>query len=82
MQTPEKFIEEEDDHCDDESVESHESPKVDVDKPLENKKLQEAKNSLTKPVNIKLNKLEWPLDEDMISSITEDSSGSSYVSYI
>lgn len=38
------------------------------------------KPDLAKAVNIKLNKLQWPLDEDLISSITEDSSGSSYVS--
>lgn len=54
----------------------------DADAPQDNKKLQAAKNVLTKSVNIKLNKLDWPLDEDMISSITEDSSGSSYVSDI
>lgn len=33
-------------------------------------------------VNSQTNKLQWPLDEDLVSSITEDSSGSSYVSKI
>lgn len=84
MLTAEKPNEEED-QCDGEnsvtSADSHETPKVD-ETPEENKKLQAAKNALTKPVNIKLDKLEWPLDEDMISSITEDSSGSSYVRFI
>lgn len=67
-----------DDHEDNDSGDSHEIPKA-VEKTEEPKKLQAAKNSLTKSVNIKLNKIEWPLDEDMVSSITEDSSGSSYV---
>ena len=49
------------------------SNEVAVEKPKADKKC------LTKPVNITLNKLPWPLDEDLISSITEDSSGSSYV---
>lgn len=84
MLTPEK-PNDEDEQCDgdgDNSIDSGDSndcPKV-ADKPLENKKLQAAKNALTKSVNIKLDKLEWPLDEDLISSVTEDSSGSSYVS--
>lgn len=39
------------------------------------------KRNLTKAVNVTLNKLQWPLDEDLISSITEESSGSSYVSF-
>lgn len=81
--TPEKTNGEED-QCDGEiSCDSSLSlspplptPKVD-EIPQENKKLL----ALTKPVNIKLDKLEWPLDEDMISSITEDSSGSSYVRF-
>lgn len=81
--TPEKSHDD-DEHCDDDndSADSHETPEQAIEKPLENKKLQDAKNILTKAVNIKLNKLEWPLDEDIISSITEDSSGSSYVSII
>lgn len=64
-------------HCDD-SGDSHETSPV-IENPDENKNLQTAKNTLTKSVNIKLNKIEWPMDEDVVSSITEDSSGSSYV---
>lgn len=81
--TPEKSNDD-DDQCDDDndSADSHETIEKVIEKPVENKKLQEAKNTLTKAVNIKLNKLEWPLDEDITSSITEDSSGSSYVSLI
>lgn len=66
-----------DDEQDNDSVESQEVPTV-VEKHEESKKLQ-LKNHLTKSVNIKLNKIDWPLDEDLISSVTEDSSGSSYV---
>lgn len=65
---------------DNSSGDSNAAPLHEAEAPQDNKKLQVAKNVLTKSVNIKLNKLEWPLDEDMISSITEDSSGSSYVS--
>lgn len=68
------------DERDNDSVESQEVPKL-VEKHEESKKLQ-SKNHLTKSVNIKLNKIDWPLDEDLISSVTEDSSGSSYVSNI
>lgn len=50
-----------------------------VEKTQEPKKLQAPKNNLSKSVNVKLNKVEWPTDEDIASSITEDSSGSSYV---
>lgn len=39
-----------------------------------------ARNITAKKVNIKLNRVQWPTDEDIASSITEDSSGSSYVS--
>lgn len=67
-----------DDHEDNDSADSNEIPKA-VEKTEESKKLQTAKNTITKSVNIKLNKIEWPLDEDIASSITEDSSGSSYV---
>lgn len=66
-----------DEEQDNDSVESQEVPKV-VEKHEESKKLQ-LKNHLTKSVNIKLNKIDWPLDEDLVSSVTEDSSGSSYV---
>lgn len=76
--------EEEDEHCDSGSgtgsLDSHEPAPVAVEKAPENRKLQHARNALTKSVNIKLNKLEWPIDDDLISSVTEDSSGSSYVS--
>lgn len=77
--------EEEDEHCDSGSgtgsVDSHEPASVAVEKAPENRKLQNARNALTKSVNIKLNKLEWPIDDDLISSVTEDSSGSSYVGF-
>lgn len=82
MLTPDKPNDDEE-QCDEDnsvtSADSQETPK-EAPKLQENLKLQAAKNALTKSVNIKLDKLEWPLDEDMISSITEDSSGSSYVS--
>lgn len=39
-----------------------------------------ARNITARSVNIRLNKVQWPIDEDIASSITEDSSGSSYVS--
>lgn len=79
--TPEKSNDD-DEQCDDDidSVDSHETPEKVTEKLPEKRKLQEAKNILTKAVNIKLNKIEWPLDEDITSSITDDSSGSSYVS--
>lgn len=81
---PNNSNEEEDEHCDSGSgtgsVNSHEPAPVAVEKAPENRKLQNARNALTKSVNIKLNKLEWPIDDDLISSVTEDSSGSSYVS--
>lgn len=74
-------IEDDDEHCDDdnESGDSHEMPNAIEKIADDTKKLQAAKHTLTKSVNIKLNKIEWPLDEDVVSSITEDSSGSSYV---
>ncbi|XP_031635992.1 protein winged eye isoform X3 [Contarinia nasturtii] len=72
----EKSIED-DEQCDVDSGDSHEIPKV-IEKSGEPKNIQVAKSTLTKSVNIKLNKIEWPLDEDVVSSLTEDSSGSSY----
>lgn len=81
---PPNSNEEEDEHCDSGSgtgsVDSHEPAPAVVEKAPENRKLQNARNVLTKSVNIKLSKLEWPIDDDLISSVTEDSSGSSYVS--
>lgn len=77
--TEQKSIED-DEQCDADSGDSHVTPKA-IEKSEEPKKIQVAKSSLTKSVNIKLNKIEWPLDEDIVSSITEDSSGSSYVSF-
>lgn len=76
----EKAVEDDEhDEAGNESGDSHEVPKTveQMDEPKN--KLQATKNALTKSVNIKLNKIEWPLDEDIVSSITEDSSGSSYV---
>lgn len=77
--------EEEDEQCDSGSgsgsIDSHEPATVAVEKAPENRKLQNVRNVLTKSVNIKLNKLEWPIDDDLISSVTEDSSGSSYVGF-
>ncbi|XP_055326828.1 protein winged eye isoform X6 [Sitodiplosis mosellana] len=74
----EKTIEDDEHDEDNDSGDSHEMPKT-VEKTVESKKqLQATKNALTKSVNIKLNKIEWPIDEDIVSSITEDSSGSSY----
>lgn len=84
---PPNANDEEDEHCDygdsgsgSGSVDSHE-PAVSfaVENAPENRKVQSTRNVLTKSVNIKLNKLEWPIDDDLISSVTEDSSGSSYV---
>lgn len=84
VEMPNHSNEDEDEHCDSGSgtgsVDSHEPAPVGVEKAPENRKLQNARNALTKSVNIKLNKLEWPTDDDLISSVTEDSSGSSYVS--
>lgn len=81
---PQNSNEDEDEHCDSGSgtgsIDSHEPVKA-AEKAPENRKLQNARNALTKSVNIKLNKLEWPIDDDLISSVTEDSSGSSYVSF-
>lgn len=84
MLMPQNLNEEEDEQCDSgsgsASVDSHDPPPLVVDEKVpENRKLQNARNVLTKSVNIKLNKLEWPIDDDLISSVTEDSSGSSYV---
>lgn len=75
---------EEDEQCDSGSgsIDSNEPPPLVVDETVqENRKLQTTRNVLTKSVNIKLNKLEWPIDDDLISSVTEDSSGSSYVGF-
>lgn len=63
---------------DNDSVEAEEVPNV-AESRDESKKSPVTTNSLTKSVNIKLNKIEWPIDEDLVSSVTEDSSGSSYV---
>lgn len=60
------------------SEDLHEISKT-IEKPEERKKIQTSKNNTAKSVNIELNKVEWPLDDDIASSITEDSSGSSYV---
>lgn len=81
-------FEEDDDDEDDDSVETP-KPKATSESP----KLLAAKNSLTKTVNIKINKLvvkdhnevfnikdEILTEEEVGSTITEDSSGSSYVS--
>lgn len=50
---------------------------IPVDKP---KSTLTERNSPSKGVNLQINKFQWSLDEDLVSSITEDSSGSSYVS--
>lgn len=65
-----------------ETASKDEDNDIDVAEPVEitAEKLIADNKHLTKGVNIKLNKLQWPLDEDLVSSITEESSGSSYVS--
>lgn len=85
---PQNANDEEDEQCDygdsgsgSGSVDSHEPASLVVEKAPEHRKVPNARNVLTKSVNIQLNKLEWPIDDDLISSITEDSSGSSYVSF-
>lgn len=87
MLMPQNLNEEEEEQCDSgsgsASVDSNEpAPLVIDEKEPETRKIQNARSVLTKSVNIKLNKLEWPIDDDLISSVTEDSSGSSYVSLI
>lgn len=69
-----------DEDYENESGDSRETVKAAENSTIDNIKSLVAKNNITKSVNIKINKITWPLDEDMISSITEDSSGSSYVS--
>lgn len=41
-----------------------------------------ARNISAKNHTADMNKVQWPTDEDMVSSITEESSGSSYVSFL
>lgn len=71
----------EDDHPikDDAEMEEIQPVEIPIDKP---KSAETEKNNTSKSVNLQMNKLQWPLDEDLLSSITEDSSGSSYVSKI
>lgn len=69
----------EDDHPADEDAEMEEIKPVEI--PVDKPKLTGKKNQI-KGVNLQMNKLQWPLDDDLVSSVTEDSSGSSYVSKI
>lgn len=75
-------LDNEEDFDEDDEIESGDSHET--VKPAEsttdntNAKPAAVKNDITKNVNLKINKITWPLDE--VSSITDDSSGSSYVS--
>lgn len=70
-----------DDHPIEEDAEMEEIKPVEISVDKPNSTVIE-KNNSCKSVNLQINKLQWPLDEDLVSSITEDSSGSSYVSKI
>lgn len=63
----------------DAEIERIKSVEIPVDKP---KSTVTENDNPSKGGNLQMNKRQWPLDEDLVSSITEDSSGSSYVSKI